>query len=90
MGGGGWLEKLGICLSQLLTKLKLKLKLKLSLIIIVYLFDHKIHFNCFTKCIRIMKKIQYSVSIMMCFLSIKMAVCVWMSRQLITELCVSR
>ena len=31
VGGGGWLEKLGIRLSQLPTKLKLKLKLKLSL-----------------------------------------------------------
>ena len=31
VGGGGWLEKLGIRLSQLSTKLKLKLKLKLSL-----------------------------------------------------------
>ena len=30
-GGGGWLEQLGIRLSQLPTKLKLKLKLKLSL-----------------------------------------------------------
>ena len=35
VGGGGWLEKLGIRLSQLPTKLKLKLKLKLSLAIIV-------------------------------------------------------
>ena len=31
MGGGGWLEKEGIRLSQLSTKLKLKLKLRLSL-----------------------------------------------------------
>ena len=30
-GGGGWLEQLGIRLSQLPTKLKLNLKLKLSL-----------------------------------------------------------
>ena len=33
VGGGGWLEQLGIRLSQLPTKLKLKLKLKLSLAI---------------------------------------------------------
>ena len=33
VGGGGWLEKLGIRLSQLPTKMKLKLKLKLSLAI---------------------------------------------------------
>ena len=33
MGGGGWLEQLGIRLSQLPTKLKLNLKLKLSLAI---------------------------------------------------------
>ena len=31
-GGGGWLEKLGIRLSQLPTKLKLKLKLSLAII----------------------------------------------------------
>ena len=30
MGGGGWLEKVGIRLSQLSTKLKLKLKLSLA------------------------------------------------------------
>ena len=31
MGGGGWLDQVGIRLSQLSTKLKLNLKLKLSL-----------------------------------------------------------
>ena len=31
VGGGGWLEKLGIRLSQLPTKLKLKLKLSLAI-----------------------------------------------------------
>ena len=35
VGVGGWLEKLGIRLSQLPTKLKLKLKLKLSLAILL-------------------------------------------------------
>ena len=33
VGGGGWLEKLGIRLSQLSTKLKLKLKLSLAMLI---------------------------------------------------------
>ena len=46
-GGGGWLEILGIRLSQLPTKLKLKLKLKLSLAIAHFLsilpdFTHNI------------------------------------------------
>ena len=34
VGVGGWLDQLGIRLSQLSTKMKLKLKLKLSLAII--------------------------------------------------------
>ena len=32
MSGGGWLEKLGIRLSQLPTKMKLKLKLSLAIL----------------------------------------------------------
>ena len=36
VGGGGWLDQVGIRLSQLSTKLKLKLKLKLSLAIFYF------------------------------------------------------
>ena len=41
VGGGGWLEKLGIRLSQLPTKLKLKLKLSLA----IYCIDISNYFN---------------------------------------------
>ena len=36
MGGGGWLDQVGIRLYQLSTKLKLKLKLSLA----IFLFDY--------------------------------------------------
>ena len=50
MGGGGWLEKLGIRLSQRPAKLKLKLKLKLSLAIISRNFSIKSVRNIIKSC----------------------------------------
>ena len=37
-GGGGWLEQLGIRLSQLPTKLKLKLKMSFAIPTITFIF----------------------------------------------------